>query len=85
MKELLKNLIAHTKSSRFVVIVLVLMLSFVGAIINMIWEAFPYLAFAGIINSLSLGTWILKTFEPGARERRLNGRKNPGELPGASK
>lgn len=72
MKEIWKNFVAHTKSSRFCLILITLGLSFVAALINAFKPAFPFTAFAGIINGLSLGSYILKSFGAGEKERRIN-------------
>lgn len=74
MKEIWKNFKKHTQSSRFMIIFFVIGLSFIGAIVKTIFIEFPFMIFAGILNGLGLGLYITKTVEPGARERRANGR-----------
>lgn len=75
IKEIWKNFIGHTKSSRFCIILITLTLSFIAAIITAFKPAFPFVSFAGIINGLSLGSYILKTYGAGEKERRINGQK----------
>jgi len=47
-----------------------LVLTFIGAVITMFEPKFPFLVFAGIMNGSGVVTYISKTLEPGARERR---------------
>ena len=72
IKEIWKNFVGHTKSSRFCIILITLALSFIAAVICMFKPAFPFVPFAGIVNGLSLGSYILKSFGAGEKERRMN-------------
>ena len=72
IKEIWKNFVGHTKSSRFCIILITLTLSFIAAIITAFKPAFPFTPFAGIVNGLSLGSYILKSFGAGEKERRMN-------------
>jgi len=72
IKEIWKNFVGHTKSSRFCIILITLTLSFMAAIITTFKPAFPFVPFAGIVNGLSLGSYILKSFGAGEKERRMN-------------
>lgn len=72
MKEIWKNFVAHTKSSRFCIIMITILISFVAAIIKTKFVKFPFVGFAGIINGLSIGSYILKSFGAGEKERRIN-------------
>lgn len=72
IKEIWKNFVGHTKSSRFCIILITLTLSFIAALITAFKPAFPFVPFAGIINGLSLGSYILKTYGAGEKERRIN-------------
>ena len=67
VREILKG---HLKSSRFIVVMSVLLLTFLGAIVRMFNDGFPFIVFAGIMNGSGVLTYISKTLEPGARERR---------------
>lgn len=71
--EIWKNFAGHTRSSRFCVILITLALSFIAAVITAFKPAFPFVPFAGIVNGLSLGSYILKSFGAGEKERRING------------
>ena len=71
-KEIWKNFVGHTKSSRFCIILITLALSFIAAVICTFKPAFPFVPFAGIVNGLSLGSYILKSFGAGEKERRMN-------------
>jgi len=73
VKEIWKNFVGHTKSSRFCIILITLALSFTAAVICTFKPAFPFIPFAGIVNGLSLGSYILKSFGAGEKERRING------------
>jgi len=66
-REIIKG---HLKSSRFIVVMATLFLTFIGAVITMFEPKFPFLVFAGIMNGSGVVTYISKTLEPGARERR---------------
>lgn len=65
--KIIKN---HFRSSRFTIIVLVILLSFVAGVVSTIFEKFPFVAFAGILNALGVASYITKTLEPGAMLRR---------------
>jgi len=65
--EIIKN---RCKSSRFIVVMAVILLTFIGAIIRTIFDDFPFVLFAGIMNGSGVLTYMTKTLEPGARERR---------------
>ena len=67
VREILKG---HLKSSRFIVVMSVLLLTFLGAIVRIVFDDFPFVVFAGIMNGSGVLTYINKTLEPGARERR---------------
>lgn len=65
-------LIEHFKSTRFIIVLHAIYLSFLGAIIKAIFESFPYAVFVGILNGAVAAAYAIKTFEPGAKERRKN-------------
>jgi hypothetical protein len=67
--KILKN---HCRSSRFVIIMTVVLLTFIAGIITTVFKEFPFAAFAGILNALGLGSYITKTNEPGRKERSQN-------------
>lgn len=66
------NLAEHTKSTRFILVIFAIFLSFIGAIIKAIFNSFPYALFVGCLNGAIAAIYAIKTFEPGARERRRN-------------
>lgn len=67
MKYILKQ---HFNSTRFVIIFLVIMISFLAAVIKTIFEDFPFTILIGFLNGAAVVTYISKTLEPGAKERR---------------
>lgn len=75
LKEIWKNFVGHTKSSRFCIIIIVIGISFVSAVLKVIFSAFPFVIFVSVLNGLGLSGWVLKTFEPGAKERRINNKE----------
>jgi len=42
-------------------------------VIKTIFDEFPFVVFAGIMNGSGVVTYISKTLEPGAKERRKGG------------
>jgi len=69
-REVIKG---HLRSSRFIVVMSTLLLTFIGAVIKTIFDEFPFVVFAGIMNGSGVVTYISKTLEPGAKERRKGG------------
>lgn len=67
MKEILKQ---HFKSTRFVIVFLAIMISFLSAVIKTIFTGFPFTILIGFLNGAAVVTYISKTLEPGAKERR---------------
>jgi len=67
MKYILKQ---HFNSTRFVIVFLVIMISFLAAIIKTIFTGFPFAILIGFLNGAAIVTYITKTLEPGAKERR---------------
>lgn len=73
---ILKMTIAgHLQSSRFVILMTVIFISFVGAIIKALWSAFPYAVLVGVLNGAAVISYITKTMEPGAQSRRNEAKK----------
>jgi hypothetical protein len=60
----------HCRSSRFVIIMIVILLSFIGAIIKALWNAFPYALLLGVLNGAGIVSYVTKTLEPNASIRR---------------
>ena len=60
----------HFRSTRFVIIFLVLMISFLSAVIKTIFDGFPFTILIGFLNGAAIISYITKTLEPGAKERR---------------
>lgn len=60
----------HLQSSRFVIIMIVILVSFLGAIVKALWSSFPYALLVGVLNGAGIVAYIMKTMEPGAAERR---------------
>jgi len=69
----------HLQSSRFVIIMVVIFLSFIGAIVKALWESFPYALLLGVLNGAGIVTYITKTLEPGSATRR-NRKEDPDPL-----
>lgn len=63
-------LVNHFQSSRFVIIIHAIWLSFIGAIIKALWGSFPFEVFIGVLNGAIAVAYAVKTLEPGAQERR---------------
>ena len=63
-------LIQHFKSTRFVIVFLVIIISFLAAIIKTIFTGFPFTILIGFLNGAAVVSYITKTLEPGAKERR---------------
>jgi len=59
---------------------LIILVSFIGAIIKTCVKEFPFIEFAGILNGLGLGSYLLKTFGSGEKERRLNNFRGDNEI-----
>lgn len=69
--EILKSaLAAHIQSSRFIIIIHAIWLSFAGAIVKAFWSSFPFEVFVGVLNGSLITAYIAKTREPNASERR---------------
>lgn len=64
---ILKN---HCRSSRFIIIMMVIFLSFIGAIIKAFWGTFPYALLLGVLNGAGIVSYVTKTLEPNASIRR---------------
>lgn len=60
----------HLQSSRFIIMMTAILLSFIGAIIKALWSAFPYAVLVGVLNGAGVLAYITKTMEPKASERR---------------
>lgn len=67
MKYILKQ---HFNSTRFVIVFLVIIISFLSAVIKTIFTGFPFTILIGFLNGAAIVTYITKTLEPGAKERR---------------
>lgn len=63
-------LAAHIQSSRFIIIMHAIWLSFAGALVKAFWSSFPFEVFVGVLNGSLITAYIAKTREPGAHERR---------------
>lgn len=60
----------HFKSTRFVIVFLAIMVSFISAVLKTIFEDFPFTILIGFLNGAAVVTYITKTLEPGASTRR---------------
>lgn len=73
---ILKMTIAgHLQSSRFIIMMTAIFLSFLGAIIKALWSEFPYAVLVGVLNGAGVIAYITKTMEPGAQARRNGAKK----------
>ena len=63
-------LMQHFNSTRFVIVFIAIMISFLSAVIKTIFEEFPFTILIGFLNGAAVVTYITKTLEPGAKERR---------------
>ena len=71
LSTILKMTIAgHLQSSRFIIMMTAIFLSFLGAIIKALWSEFPYAVLVGVLNGAGVIAYITKTMEPNASERR---------------
>lgn len=63
-------LMQHFNSTRFVIVFIAIMISFISAVIKTIFTGFPFAVLIGFLNGAAVVTYITKTLEPGAKERR---------------
>ena len=63
-------LMQHFNSTRFVIVFIAIMISFISAVIKTIFTGFPFTILIGFLNGAAVVTYITKTLEPGAKERR---------------
>lgn len=63
-------LMQHFNSTRFVIVFITIMISFLSALIKSFVEDFPFLILIGFLNGSGIVAYITKTLEPGAKERR---------------
>jgi len=63
-------LMQHFNSTRFVIVFIAIMISFLSAIIKTIFTGFPFTVLIGFLNGAAVVTYITKTLEPGAKDRR---------------
>lgn len=71
LRRILKSALAlHIQSSRFIIIMHAIWLSFAGAIVKAFWSSFPFEVFVGVLNGSLITAYIAKTREPGAQDRR---------------